>query len=338
MNSASAIVKKLDENEINKELIEFNEGPSAPPEEKNRLEDEESKNINDEKKTTFIKRFGFEKEETLIDSFVWAVAKKILLQGRIYITNQRIWFHSFFNNKLLFFGKDTKIAIPLDHIKVLEKRVNAIFFDNSIAVITKDDSETFFTSFIQRDKCFELIKGLLEGENKTDDANYNNLMKRTFIRMAKEESSDGEGEEEEEEEEGKSQSSQKEVQVQLHASGQKAAQRNFEPENSPESNEGQNDVKLDIRNPENMKRVDELWHKNDLKIKEINDELDPDWNEEYQELYKYSIDNMTLPCFYNRIFGCQPYEGTDDKIFWRHHIETVSDNSNIKVLNSIYIK
>ena len=44
---------------------------------------------------------------------------------------------------------------------------------------------------------------------------------------------------------------------------------------------------------------------------------------------------MTLPWFYNRIFGAQPYEGTEDKIFWYKYIESVSDNSNITVISRI---
>ena len=324
-------------------MIEFKEIPSTLiEEEKIRFDEEETKSISDDKKTTFIKRFGFEKSERLIDSFVCAVAKTILLQGRIYITNQRIWFHSFFNNKLLFFGKDTKITIPLDDIMSLEKRVNAIFFDNSIAVITKDDKETFFTSFIQRDKCFEVIKALLEDESSNAATNLNNnLLKRTFIRLAKdnEQSNDSDGEGEEEEEEEENQGNYNEEQAQLNLTGEKAVERNFDPDmNKVENNEESKEIKLDIRNPENIKKINELWHRNELKIEEIKEELDPDWNEEYQELYKVSIENMTLPWFYNRIFGTQPYEGTQDQIFWKYHIETVSDNSNINVTIMIYFE
>ena len=226
----------------------------------------------------------------------------------------------------------------------LEKRVNAIFFDNSIAVITKDDKETFFTSFIQRDKCFEVIKALLEDESSNAATNLNNnLLKRTFIRLAKDNEqsndSDGEGEGEEEEEEEENQGNYNEEQAQLNLTGEKAVERNFDPDmNKVENNEKSKEIKLDIRNPENIKKINELWHINELKIEEIKEELDPDWNEEYQELYKISIENMTLPWFYNRIFGTQPYEGTQDQIFWKYHIETVSDNSNIKVTIIIYFE
>jgi hypothetical protein len=90
-----------------------------------------------------------------------------------------------FNSKLLFFGKDTKITIPLDDIMSLEKRINALVFDNSIAVITKDEKETFFTSFLQRDKSFELMKKVLEGGSLKSGQNTpsKNMLKRTYIRF-----------------------------------------------------------------------------------------------------------------------------------------------------------
>lgn len=80
----------------------------------------------------FQKKFKPEPDEQLIDSFACAVSRKILLQGRLYITNKRLCFHSFFNNKLIFFGKDTKLTIPYDDIMSIEKRINAFVFDNSI--------------------------------------------------------------------------------------------------------------------------------------------------------------------------------------------------------------
>lgn len=126
---------------------------------------EDQKEVLDEEaelegKQVFDNKFKKEVEEgeELLDSYACAVAMKILLQGRLYVTNKKLYFHSYFNNKLLFFGKDTKLVIPFKDIISLEKRVNAIFFDNSIAIITKDEQETFFTSFLMRDNCYNLIK------------------------------------------------------------------------------------------------------------------------------------------------------------------------------------
>jgi len=93
-----------------------------------------------------------------------------------------------FNTKLLFFGKETKLTIPMDDILSLEKRINAYVFDNSIAVITKNEKETFFTSFFKRDKAFEIMKETLEKGNKPNKSSLNaSLLKRTFVRFHEEE-------------------------------------------------------------------------------------------------------------------------------------------------------
>jgi hypothetical protein len=60
---------------------------------------------------------------------------KIILTGRIYITSHRICFHSKFNPSTVFFG-ETFIQIPKKDVKKIEKRYNAIFFDNSISMTT----------------------------------------------------------------------------------------------------------------------------------------------------------------------------------------------------------
>ena len=36
--------------------------------------------------------------------------------------------------------------------------MNALVFDNSISVITKEDKELFFTSFVKRDTAIELMQ------------------------------------------------------------------------------------------------------------------------------------------------------------------------------------
>ena len=93
-----------------------------------------------------------------------------------------------FNTKLLFVGKETKLTIPLDDIKGLEKRINALVFDNSIAVMTKNSKEYFFTSFLKRDKAFDIIREILEKDTKQSRNTQNaSLLKRTFIRLHSEE-------------------------------------------------------------------------------------------------------------------------------------------------------
>lgn len=53
----------------------------------------------------------------------------------MYITTERICFHSKFNSTTVFFG-GTFIQIPKEDIKKIEKRSNVLIFDNAISVTT----------------------------------------------------------------------------------------------------------------------------------------------------------------------------------------------------------
>jgi len=104
------------------------------------------------------RKFGV--SEPPIDSFACAVSWKILLQGRIYVTKTKICFHSFFNNNTII-GGETKILIPIEDVQNIEKRYNAWIFDNSIAIKTKT-TEFFFTSFVYRDRAYDLLEKCLK--------------------------------------------------------------------------------------------------------------------------------------------------------------------------------
>jgi hypothetical protein len=94
-------------------------------------------------------------DERFYKSFSCALSDKILLTGRIYITNKRLCFHSSFNPNNVFFG-DTFLQIPRPDIKKIEKRFNAIVFDNSISITTVN-GEVFLTSFFSRNEAYSLI-------------------------------------------------------------------------------------------------------------------------------------------------------------------------------------
>jgi hypothetical protein len=66
-----------------------------------------------------------------------------------------LFFHSRFNSSNIFFGK-TKLEIPRSDIKKIEKKYNAIIFDNSISITTLN-GEIFFTSIVSRDQAYDLI-------------------------------------------------------------------------------------------------------------------------------------------------------------------------------------
>ncbi|CAK57382.1 unnamed protein product (macronuclear) [Paramecium tetraurelia] len=104
----------------------------------------------------FIKsKLKIEINEILIASFACALSEKIQLQGRLYITNKRLFFHSSFNSNNLFFG-DTILNIPKQDIMCIQKRANAYIFDNSISIFTPK-GQLFFATFFQRDIAYDLI-------------------------------------------------------------------------------------------------------------------------------------------------------------------------------------
>ena len=70
----------------------------------------------------------------------------------MYITTERICFHSKFNPNTVFFG-GTFIQIPKEDIKKIEKRSNVLLFDNSIS-LTTINGEMLFTSFFSRDEAY----------------------------------------------------------------------------------------------------------------------------------------------------------------------------------------
>ncbi|CDW77825.1 gram domain-containing protein [Stylonychia lemnae] len=112
-------------------------------------------------KFLFEKFSKLEQDEKFLESFACALNQKILLQGRLYLTTKRICFHSYFNDKTLF-GKETKIQIYYTNVLRINKKTNAMVFDNSISVTTKEDKEIFFTSFVYRDVAVDLIQKQLQ--------------------------------------------------------------------------------------------------------------------------------------------------------------------------------
>lgn len=105
-------------------------------------------------------KVSFSPSEKYYKSFICGLQDKIILSGRIFITNERLCFFSKFNPKNIFFG-ETFIEIPRKDIKKIEKRTNAVIFDNSIS-ITTIHGELFFTSFLSRNACYDTILEAME--------------------------------------------------------------------------------------------------------------------------------------------------------------------------------
>ena len=104
-----------------------------------------------DKKTLYM-----ETDETLVDSFSCAYKEKILLQGKLFITTKKIVFDSLFNSSTIFGKGGTKLVIPLEDIESVNKKSNLKIFKNSIEIKTIKTS-LFFTSFLFRDKCYEIL-------------------------------------------------------------------------------------------------------------------------------------------------------------------------------------
>ena len=102
----------------------------------------------------------FDEDEKYIDSFYCAWEDSIQLVGRMYVTSQKLIFKSHFNGRNIFFD-DTILKIPLRDIIKIEKKKNAIIFDNSL-LITTIKANLFFASFVYRDKAYTLIHNQLE--------------------------------------------------------------------------------------------------------------------------------------------------------------------------------
>jgi len=100
-----------------------------------------------------------------ISNFNCAFSHKILLQGKMYIFKNTVGFHSYFNSQS--FVGDTALSIPFADIIRIEKRKNALIFDNSLAIITSK-GELFFTSYVARDACFKLLTFLMASAAKEE--------------------------------------------------------------------------------------------------------------------------------------------------------------------------
>ncbi|CCF58089.1 hypothetical protein KAFR_0D04410 [Kazachstania africana CBS 2517] len=97
-----------------------------------------------------FKDTGLGPNEKLIIDHSCALSRDILLQGRMYISNQHICFYS---NIL---GWVSTVFIPFKEIVQIEKKTTAGIFPNGIVIDTLH-TKYIFASFISRDSTFDLI-------------------------------------------------------------------------------------------------------------------------------------------------------------------------------------
>ncbi|XP_030272391.1 GRAM domain-containing protein 2B isoform X4 [Sparus aurata] len=90
------------------------------------------------------------KEEQLRQSYTCALQKDILYQGRMFVSDHWICFHS------KVFGKDTKIAIPVISVTHIKKTKTAILVPNALVIATAND-RYMFVSFLSRDNTYKIL-------------------------------------------------------------------------------------------------------------------------------------------------------------------------------------
>uniref|UniRef100_A0ACB8EQM0 Uncharacterized protein n=1 Tax=Sphaerodactylus townsendi TaxID=933632 RepID=A0ACB8EQM0_9SAUR len=92
-------------------------------------------------------------DEPLRQSFTCALQKEIVYQGRLFISENWICFHS------KVFGKDTKISIPVPSVTLLKKTKTALLVPNALVISTVSD-RYIFISFLSRDTAYKLLKAV----------------------------------------------------------------------------------------------------------------------------------------------------------------------------------
>ncbi|KIJ54183.1 hypothetical protein M422DRAFT_64311 [Sphaerobolus stellatus SS14] len=86
----------------------------------------------------------------LIDDYGCALQREILIQGRLYISENHICFHA------NIFGWTTDLVIPIEDITSLEKKMTAYVIPNAIQVNTYSAKYTF-ASLLSRDTTYDVI-------------------------------------------------------------------------------------------------------------------------------------------------------------------------------------
>ncbi|CBJ29358.1 conserved unknown protein [Ectocarpus siliculosus] len=95
-----------------------------------------------------------------VEDFSCAVESRILLHGRMYVTNTFVCFYS------NLFGFEKIIKIPFCHMRCITKEKTALFIPNAIAIITSK-KEYIFRSFWDREDAFKTLKQCQQDASST---------------------------------------------------------------------------------------------------------------------------------------------------------------------------
>uniref|UniRef100_A0A3B3ZGN0 GRAM domain-containing protein n=1 Tax=Periophthalmus magnuspinnatus TaxID=409849 RepID=A0A3B3ZGN0_9GOBI len=86
----------------------------------------------------------------ICSGYTCALQKDILYQGRMFVSEHWICFHS------KVFGKDTKIVIPVVSITNIKKTKTALLLPNALVIATANDRYVF-VSFLSRDNTYKYL-------------------------------------------------------------------------------------------------------------------------------------------------------------------------------------
>ncbi|KAM3599486.1 uncharacterized protein V6R79_006683 [Siganus canaliculatus] len=93
------------------------------------------------------------KDELLRQSYTCAWQRDILYQGKMFVSDNWICFHS------KVFGRDTKIAIPAVSVTFIKKTKTALLVPNALVIETTCDQHVF-VSFLSRNTTYKLLRSV----------------------------------------------------------------------------------------------------------------------------------------------------------------------------------
>ncbi|CED83409.1 Uncharacterized conserved protein, contains GRAM domain [Phaffia rhodozyma] len=92
-------------------------------------------------------------DDYLIEDYGCALQRDILLQGRLYVSENHICFHA------NIFGWVTNLVVPFSETNRIDKKMTAFVIPNAIMITTSDAKHTF-ASFLSRDTAFDVIHSI----------------------------------------------------------------------------------------------------------------------------------------------------------------------------------
>ncbi|KAK5821870.1 GRAM domain-containing protein, partial [Linnemannia elongata] len=113
-------------------------------------------------------------EEKLIEDYGCALQKEILVQGRLYISENHVCFNA------NIFGWVTNLVIAFSEITAIEKRLTAFVIPNAISIVTTTNTKGhFFASFLSRDAAHDLLMAAWRNGRSASESAPNSLSIKT---------------------------------------------------------------------------------------------------------------------------------------------------------------